>query len=428
MNALAAWSLLIASVAPAFTAPSAGIFADLTMGWVLSPGRRTITRMICAADPEGRRAHDAYHRFVRKGAWSMAALWRTICLRAVAQCRPGGVVCLDLDDTLYNKTGRHVDGAGIFRDAVRSTARYVVHSLGLNVVVLTLRVTAPWGGQPIGLPVNVRLHRKGGPTPAESAAEMIAELAGWLPGRRFALAADGAYACLAGAELPRCSLTSRMRRDAALFEAAPPRTGRRGRPRKRGQRLATPVGIAQSGVGWAQVTVNLRGRDVERLVLIKDVLWYRVNKDNLVRLVIVRDPEGDEPDDFLFSTDLTAAGADVASAYAGRWCIEVCFRDTKQHLGGEDPQCWKGQGPERAAALSLWLTTAVWLWYIEVWGTERTWVEWPWYRSKVTPSFADALAALRRTLWTHRITAASFAPEVGQKITDALVEILASAA
>jgi hypothetical protein len=31
---------------------------------VTAPGRRTITAMICAADPEGKRAHDAYHRFV----------------------------------------------------------------------------------------------------------------------------------------------------------------------------------------------------------------------------------------------------------------------------------------------------------------------------------------------------------------------------
>jgi len=27
-------------------------------------------------DPAGRRAHDAYHRFVRDGAWAMSGLWR----------------------------------------------------------------------------------------------------------------------------------------------------------------------------------------------------------------------------------------------------------------------------------------------------------------------------------------------------------------
>ena len=62
-----------------------------------------------------------------------------------------------------------------------------------------------------------------------------------------------------------------------------------------------------------------------RLVLVRDVLWYTVNKRDLLRLVIVRDPDGIEPDDFFITTDRTATGAQVASRYAGRWSIEVCF-------------------------------------------------------------------------------------------------------
>ncbi|MDP9023636.1 MAG: hypothetical protein M3N57_13255 [Actinomycetota bacterium] len=40
---------------------------DLLTGWVLTPGRRTITRIIPVIDPDHRRAHDAYHRFLRIG-------------------------------------------------------------------------------------------------------------------------------------------------------------------------------------------------------------------------------------------------------------------------------------------------------------------------------------------------------------------------
>lgn len=50
---------------------------------------------------------------------------------------------------------------GVFRDAVRSTTRRTVHAPGLNLVVLTLRVTPPWGGMPVGLPLTMRLHRRG---------------------------------------------------------------------------------------------------------------------------------------------------------------------------------------------------------------------------------------------------------------------------
>ena len=45
-------------------------------------------------------------------------------------------------------------------------------------------------------------------TTVAHAAEMIRELAGWLPDRKLHLCADGAYASLAGADLPRTQVTS----------------------------------------------------------------------------------------------------------------------------------------------------------------------------------------------------------------------------
>lgn len=431
---MTAWAALLAQVGPMFRAPSFAIFTDLLTGWVLAPGRRTVTAMIAVVDASCGRAHDAYHRLLRDGAWNMSALWRLLALHAVTQFVPAGVISLDCDDTLFHKSGRKVEGAGIFRDAVRSTGRRVVHALGLNLVVVTLRVTPPWGSMPIALPIHARLHKKNDPTTTvEHAAQMLRELAGWLPDRQLHLCADGAYAALAGAGLPRTRITSRMRRDAALYEAAPPRTGRRGRPRTKGGRLPTPPEIAAgaSHRDWCKATVDVRGRSVERLVLTRDVLWYGVNPKDLVRLVIVRDPSGIEPDDFLFTTDLTASGADTASRYAGRWSIEVTFRDVKQDLGGEQPQSWKRQGPERAASLSLWLHATTWCCYLTEHPAGHTWTPRPWYPRKSTPSFLDALAALRRTLWTQRITTISAADTPTQdktRIIDALLDTLTYAA
>jgi len=45
---------------------------------------------------------------------------------------------------------------------------------------------------PIVIPLGVRLHRKGGPTTLDLGAEIICELAAWLPERDFALCGDGA--------------------------------------------------------------------------------------------------------------------------------------------------------------------------------------------------------------------------------------------
>jgi hypothetical protein len=145
-------------------------------------------------------------------------------------------------------------------------------------------------------------------------------------------------------------------------------------------------------------------------------------------LVVIKDPNGKQPLDFFVCSDPHADAAWVASHYSGRWSIECVFREAKQILRTENPQSWKGVGPERAAALSLWLMTAIWAWYIPAYGPTPTWQHRPWYRVKVTPSFLDALAALRRVLWRDRITTMSASPSDSPRIIDGLIDVLASAA
>ena len=139
--------------------------------------------MIVAGDPEGTGSHDTYHRFVRGAKWSLNELWRALVVVMVATFTPEGPVPVLIDDTLFKKSGRKMEGTGIFRDAVRSTKSKVVYALGLNLVVATLRVNAPWGGCPISLPVGVRLHRKGGPTTVALAVDLCRQFATWLPER-----------------------------------------------------------------------------------------------------------------------------------------------------------------------------------------------------------------------------------------------------
>ena len=342
-------------------------------------------------------------------------------------CMDGPLVCL-LDDTLFHRPGRKVEGAGSFRDAVRSTHKRVVFARGLNLVVLAIRVNPPWGGQPIAIPVGVALHPKGGPTTTELARRLMAGLAGRLPERRFILCADGAYATLAGDGLARTQVVSRMRRDAALFGPPPPPTGKRGRPRTKGERLGTPVELAKAATDWETVELDWRGTRVTKQLCSRDVLWYRVCPDAMVRLVIVRDPSGVEHDDFFFTTDLNMTPAEVASIYASRWPIEVIFRDVKQTVGGQQPQTWKGEGPIRAASLAFWLHGTIWLSYLACWDGTPTWPDRDWYTAKAVPSFADAMAELRRHLWRERISVASHAGTLNQETTDLLVETLAMAA
>jgi hypothetical protein len=98
--------------AGAFTAPGCRLFCDLMTGWVLTPGRHTITRVLTLADPDGRRARDSYHRFVRAGRWAAGRLWQVLTVHAVALTCSDGVAGLLVDDTLAHKSGRTTEGAG----------------------------------------------------------------------------------------------------------------------------------------------------------------------------------------------------------------------------------------------------------------------------------------------------------------------------
>jgi hypothetical protein len=431
MSDLQAWESLLAAFAALFNAPTFPLFTAIASAWVICPGRRTITRLYALAEPLHRKAHDAYHRFIREADWHAGSVWKILGeLMITALCTTEQVLAMDLDDTTYHKSGRKIEGASWWRDAVRSTGTKVVHCFGLNIIVLTLRVNPPWSGEPLGLPINMRIHLKGEATLLALAQEMIRETISWFPGRSFEVCADGFYATLLGVEFaPEVVCTSRMRRDAALYEKPPrKRPHTRGAPRKKGKRLPTPEAMAARARKWKTETVMLRGKKKVRLVWSRTVLWYKVNPKASILLVVCRDPDGKEPDNFFCSSNFHASANYVVEHYAGRWSIEDTFKNTKQSLGGETPQSWKNKGPERVATLSFCLYSLVWLWYLQTQGNKRTWKIIPWYTQKQVASFTDALASLRKTLWRNRIIPTTGKSSVPQNIFDTLLDVVALAA
>jgi len=181
----------------------------------------------------------------------------------------------------------------------------------------------------------MRLYRKGGPSLLDLGQAMIEEASGLaaqppLPARlRRCLRAAGRPR---GAPYPRHLPISRMKRMAAIFEL--PRFGA----------LATAVVPARRALGCPVPSS-----------------WPYAVHPQPILLAVVVDVDVRQPDDLFFTTDLSLAPEEVASLYAGAGRSRTPSANTKQLLGGEDPQSWKGQGPERAAALSLWTYSAVWL-------------------------------------------------------------------
>lgn len=217
-------------------------------------------------------------------------------------------------------------------------------------MVLTLQIQPPWGGEPLGLPINMRLHRKKQASLIELAEQMVKELVQWHPKRLFRVVADGFYASLAGKKLLNTTIISRIQCNAEVYDLpVKPKKKGRGRPRKKGKRVLCPQKLAKCVGHWQKVEVCERGKNRIRLVYSRVLLWYRVSQQPIL-LVISRDPQGKEKDVFFFTTDVTMSPAEVMGCYGDRWAIENTF---------------KGQGPERAAGLSLWLYSMVWLWYLK---------------------------------------------------------------
>ena len=423
------WPDLLGQFFLVFTEPGAKIFARLITGWVLCTVRRTVTGMLPFADPLNLRAHDAYHRFLPDARWAMSQLWHTLTLILVARFYPKGIITLALDDTLFHHSGQKIEGAGAWRDAVRSTRKKVVYAWGLNLVVLTLQIQPPWGGEPLGLPINMRLHRKKERSLIELAVEMIQEVSTWLDTRKIRVVGDGFYATLAGKRLSNVTIISRLRRDANLYDLLPKRITRkgRGRPRTKGKKLAKLEKMAAHIQNWKTVEIRQRSKMIKRLVYTRIVLWPKVTKTP-IKLVISRDPEGREKDDFFFTTDVEMSARDVLECYGDRWAIEDTFKNSKQSLGVQEPQTYKRQGPDRAAGLGLWLYSVVWLWYLQRQPSERYFFVTPWYQQKTNPSFADALSCLRRELWQERIKTMFGNSAVHDHKFEFLIQALANAA
>jgi hypothetical protein len=85
----------------------------------------------------------------------------------------------------------------------------------------------------------------------------------------------------------------------------------------------------------------------------------------------------------------------------------------------------------RAACLALWLHAMTWIWYLIEHPLGQTWKPRPWYPRKTTPSFRDALAALRTSLWRQRTcqnTRPDSADNDNTENIDALISTLGYAA
>jgi hypothetical protein len=200
-------------------------------------------------------------------------------------------------------------------------------------------------------------------------------------------------------------LISRMNMKAALYERAG-KAVKRGRPRKKGSRLPSPLQMAQDKKAkWIKTTVTLYGKKVKLWYRTIDALWYPSAGQQPLRIVVVHDPSGRRRDDCFFSTDLTLKATQILEIFSRRWPLEVCFRDVKQFLGFEDPQNRVAKATTRTAPLIFFIYDLVLLWYAQTGHklAAKPILDRLWYPQKASVSFEDVLRTLRHVTWQERI-------------------------
>jgi DDE superfamily endonuclease len=398
---------------PALTRPGYANALVVFVGWVLSSGPHAVTEALVVTDVARRRHHERFHRFFSRGAWSPDEIGRLLFQRILTFVAGEGPIHVVLDDTLAAKKGPHVFGIGSHLDAVRSTKRFRVFCFGHVWVVLSVVVRLPFSRRPWALPVLFRLYRNQKECIAkgdvyrkktELGRELVDVVAGWAGARQIALAADGAYCndTLMRGLVPTVTVFGAMRPDAVLT-ALPTEKEKRatGRRRVRGKVLPKPEKLARNDRHpWQSCKADLYGR--VRTVWFKTIeaQWYRACGKGLVRVVIVRCDSGAIPFRVFVCTDPSIAVRAVLETYAGRWAIEVSFRDLKQQLGFADSAARKRAAVERMAPFVGYIYTTLVLWFAQsAWKTDFAAPPIrPWYRHKRNFSFADILRAAQRAL------------------------------
>ncbi|MDJ0347641.1 transposase [Streptomyces sp. H10-C2] len=401
-----------------FTAPTFTTFAALVTGLVAQTGRGTVTGMLAGAGLTRSWSHDRAHAFFSRARWSPDLLGIALSHLVVRRLLPeGSVLTVAVDDTLFKRRGKKVFGAAWQHDGAAKGPKPV--GRGTCFVVVGIIVQLPFLARPVCLPVMARLWRpKQEQSKVDLAASMLRLLAACHHTRRIHVVADAAYHGRALRDLPAtCTFTTRLPASGVLYDLAPPRTGRRGRPALKGARLGTAKDLAATLV-FASVHVTRYQRTETVHLAEQTCLWYGSFHTQTVRVILLRDDDTATGYDLaLVTTDLTTPAPALITRYAWRWAIEVTFAEARDLLGTGQAQNRTRAAVERTVPFGLYCYTITVAWYAlhghhPSDAADRR-EHAPWYTTKTDPSVADMLAKLRRV-----IIAARFLPRSPGRPTD----------
>jgi hypothetical protein len=390
----------------------------LLVGAILAPGKRTISSLLRITGRHQERAFQNYHRVLNRATWNLRRGSEILLRLLVQHFAPKGPLLFGIDDTIERRWGPKIRARGIYRDPVRSSKSHFVKASGLRWLSLMLLVNVSWAKRVWALPVFTTLApseryyatgKRRAKTLLDWARQQAFQLRRWLPHRTLILVADGAFAALDFLEQLRTVsivCVTRLRLDAQLYEPAPPRPrGRPGRPRIKGRRLPSlQQRLTDPKTRWSKRTLPDWYGGGQRCIEFCSgtAIWYRGGLPPApIRWVLIRDPEKRFDPIALLSTDPALAPLDIVTFYVRRWQIEVTFEESRAHLGVETQRQWSDKAIARSTPLLLALFSIVTLMASSLTTGNRLRIQQTAWYHKLNPTFSDALAVVRKHLWSN---------------------------
>ena len=403
-----------------FTEPSWLRAQALLCGVLLAPANHTVTAALRALGLAQEPGFQNYHRLLNRARWSARQAAGVLLGLLVEAFVPEGPIVLGLDELLERRRGRKLKARAIYYDAVHSSKSCFQKSSGLRWMCVALLAPVDWAARVWALPFLTALcpseryapyaaRRRRHKPLAERARGLLGQVRRWLPQRALIVVADSSYAVLELLDwCTRHTLTviSRLRLEAALYEPPPSRKPQtRGRPRLQGQRRPTLEAVlAEKRTQWTTWRVEpWYGKGPREVAVATDTaIWYHTGKPPVaIRWVLIRDPQENFKPQALLSTNLVYTPEQILPWFVRRWTMEVTFEEARAHLGMETQRQWNDRAIARTTPALLSLYSIVTLTAHLLLAKGATCVRsTAWYR-KTRPTFADALALVRRQLWDH---------------------------
>ena len=132
-----------------FSSRSYANFVSLVVGWVMSIGRRTISRVAIASGALEKCHFSTLYRFLGRARWEPDALSKKLSLLLVEMIDSRDLE-VAVDDTLCHRTGARFFGAGMHHDGANSSrgganGPSTCFAFGHNWVVMAIKLPLPWG-------------------------------------------------------------------------------------------------------------------------------------------------------------------------------------------------------------------------------------------------------------------------------------------